>query len=375
MMSPFRYGHAADADWRVAADRCLTQLGPVPAEAALGFLYVTDSLSDILEEILEVFRAATGVPEWVGCVGMGICATGVEYYAEPAIAVMLGEFAPTDFRVFSGLNALEDLTRLDTQHGEWLRDSPPYLGVVHGDPSHGFTEEVIQALALRTSANFLVGGLASARGDAATVGNGVSRSGLSGVLFSDRVRLITRLTQGCTPIGPHHRITEAQRNILIRLDGEQAIDVLKRDIGEPLASDLSAIGGVIFAGLPIQGSDTGDYLVRNLVGIDPNHGLIAIGDLVETGHDLLFCRRDAETAREDLIRMLRGMKGRLSELPRGGIYVSCLGRGANLFGSASEELKLIASVLGDIPIVGFYANGEISQDRLYGYTGVLTLFL
>jgi small ligand-binding sensory domain FIST len=291
------------------------------------------------------------------------------------MAVMLGEFAATDFRVFADLDELEDLAQLDARHGDWLSASPPYLGLVHGAPSHGLTEEVIEGLALRTSANFLVGGLASARGDAATVANGVSRSGLSGVLFSDRVGLITRLTQGCTPIGPHHRITEAQRNILVRLDGEQAIDVLKRDIGEPLASDLSAIGGVIFAGLPIQGSDTGDYLVRNLVGIDPNHGLIAIGDLVETGRDLMFCRRDAETAREDLIRMLHAMKDRLTRPPRGGVYVSCLGRGANLFGAGSEELKSIASVLGEVPIVGFYANGEISQDRLYGYTGVLTLFL
>lgn len=372
MTHPFRFGHAAAPDWRQAVDRCLTRLGPVPAAATLGFLYVTDSLAGELDDVLEAFRDATGVSQWVGCVGMGICATGVEYYDRPAIAFMLGEFPADAFCVFPSV--LEDLHDFDARHGEWIRAQEPYLGLVHGDPTNGLTETLIQQLAQRTAAGFLVGGLASSRGDAPTIANGVSRGGLSGVLFSDRVGILTRLSQGCSPTGPHHVISDAQRNILIRLDGEPALDVLKRDIGETLARDLSRLGGEIFAGLPIPASDTGDYLVRNLLGIDPNHGLVAIGELVEPGRELMFCRRDAETARADLERMLRGVKGRLSEPPRGGIYISCLGRGMNLLGPDSAELRQIQAALGDVPLVGFYANGEISQDRLYGYTGVLTLF-
>jgi small ligand-binding sensory domain FIST len=162
---------------------------------------------------------------------------------------------------------------------------------------------------------------------------------------------------------------------MIQLDGRPALDVLKEDIGEILSRDLMRIGGYIFAGLPIAGSDTGDYLVRNLVGVDPQNGLVAIGDMVEQGGRVMFCRRDANTAKEDLLRMLEAIRKALPGPPRGGIYVSCLGRGRNLFGEDSEELKLIVTALGDFPLVGFYANGEISQDRLYGYTGVLTLFI
>ena len=183
------------------------------------------------------------------------------------------------------------------------------------------------------------------------------------------------MSQGCAPIGPQRTITEAQRNIMIRLDSRPAFDVLKEDIGEILSRDLMRIGGYIFAGIPIPGSDTGDYLVRNLVGIDPKSGLVAIGDMVEQGGKVMFCRRDANTARLDLVRMLGWLKKSLRQPPRGGVYVSCLGRGRNLFGDGSEELRVIQSELGDFPLVGFYANGEISQDRLYGYTGVLTLFL
>jgi small ligand-binding sensory domain FIST len=135
------------------------------------------------------------------------------------------------------------------------------------------------------------------------------------------------------------------------------------------------VSGYIFAGLPVPGSDTGDYLVRNLIGIDPSEKLLAIGDNLEDDVPIIFCRRDADTAREDMLRMLTDLKKRAGGTIRGGVYYTCLGRGRNQFGDDSEELKMIRDQLGDFPLVGFFANGEISHNRLYGYTGVLTLFL
>ena len=132
---------------------------------------------------------------------------------------------------------------------------------------------------------------------------------------------------------------------------------------------------MIFAGLPIEGSDTGDYVVRNLVGIDSAHKLVAIGEAVRPGGEVLFCRRDRGTASDDLERMLASIRTGLYRPPRGALYFSCLGRGAALFGDDSQELRMIRDGLGDVPLVGFFCNGEISHNRLYGYTGVLTLFL
>jgi len=372
-MHPFRFAHAAGDDWREIADACLDQLARVPAAANLGFLYVTDALAEDLDELLAQLKDATGVRAWVGAVGIGICATGTEYYEEPAAALMLGEFPPDGFRVFPGL-VDEDLDAFDARHGEWIAERHPNLGLVHGDPTSGVSEDLIKALAQRTAAGFLVGGLASSRGTTYTIANGLHQGGLSGVLFAEGVGLLTRLSQGCSPIGPHRTITKAQRNIVMTLDGRPALDVLKEDIGEVLSRDLMRIGGYIFVGLPITGSDTGDYLVRNLVGLDPTEGLVAVGDLMEQGRSLIFCRRDTGTAREDLDRMLKALAGRLTGPPRGGVYCTCLGRGVNLFGPDSAELRQIRDTLGDFPLVGFYANGEISRDRLYGYTGVLTLF-
>ena len=140
--------------------------------------------------------------------------------------------------------------------------------------------------------------------------------------------------------------------------------------------DLRRVAGYIFAGFQVQGSDTGEYLVRNLTGIDPESGAMAVGELVTPGDKLMFCRRDPQTAVQDMQRMLNDL-GKMSDgrTVKAGVYVSCLARGPNQFDPPDLELTLIREQFGDIPVAGFFANGEISNDRLYGYTGVLTLFL
>ena len=373
----FVSAHAHGGDRDALVGRCVAGLGLGPRdptrdpEGELGFLYVTDDLVAELAGIVERLRRETGVVHWVGGVGIGICATGVEYYEEPAIAVMVGRFPPGSFRVFGPVTG--GLEAFDAAHGPWINSHEAFLGLVHGDAGSGHTEEQIRELAARLPTGFLAGGLASSRTETRLVADTVADGGLSGVLFSSEVSLATRLSQGCSPIGPKRDITEAQRNILVRLDGRSALEVFKEDIGDVLARDLSRVGGYIFAALPLGDSDRNDYLVRNLVGIDTGNELVAIGDRVAPGGQIMFCRRDGESAREDLERMLRSFG--LERPPRGGVYVSCLGRGVSLFGPDSAELRIIRDVLGDFPLVGFYANGEISRDRLYGYTGVLTLFL
>jgi small ligand-binding sensory domain FIST len=368
MSTSFRFGHAAGKDWQEAARLCLAQLGGPPA--SLGFLYVTDLLADHLTDILEFFRQRTGVPHWVGTVGIGICASGREYVDEPALAVMLGDFPPDSFQVFSGIKSTTDRELARLKWGE----RKPNFAIVHADPQNSDVPDLITGIAARMESGFLVGGLTSSRRRNLQLADRVTEGGISGVLFADEVTIATRLTQGCSPIGPKHVITQSQRNIIVTLDDRPALEVMKEDVGDALARDLNRLGGLIFAGLPIAGTDTGDYLVRNLVGIDPARGLVAIGELVEQGARLMFCRRDTASATEDMGRMLASMKQGLYTRPRGGVYYSCLGRGANLFGPDSEELKMIESAFGEIPLVGFFCNGEISHNRLYGYTGVLTLF-
>jgi small ligand-binding sensory domain FIST len=368
-MPQFRYAHASGKDWREVAHACASRLEG--ATGNLGFLYATDRIADHLSEILALCRKTTGVVHWVGTVGLGVCATGKEYFDEPAAAVMVGDFEPDSFKVFSGISSNDDIKRLELRCG----GAQAAFALIHADPHASNVAELVTKLADKVESGFLVGGLTSSRQQNLQIADRVMEGGLSGVAFADSVTIATRLSQGCSPIGPKHVVTQAQRNILVTLDGRPALEVFLEDIGETLAEEIERIGGLVFAGLPIKGSDTGDYLVRNLVGIDPSNKLVAIGEILAPSASVMFCRRDADTAQEDMTRMLESIRQGLYSPPRGAVYYSCLGRGPSLFGPQSEELKMIRSALGDVPLVGFFCNGEISHNRLYGYTGVLTLFL
>jgi small ligand-binding sensory domain FIST len=220
-----------------------------------------------------------------------------------------------------------------------------------------------------------VGGLAASPRSPVQVAGDIVEGGLSGVLLAPDIPVITGLTQGCSPIGPMRRVTEARENILMTLDDRPALAVLKEDIGALLARDLRRVAGIIFAGFPVAGSDTGDYLVRNLVAIDVERQWLAVAHPVAAGDRVLFCRRDPPSAAADLARMLADVKRRAHAAPRAGLYFSCVARGPHLFAEPSQELIMIRDALGEFPLAGFFGNGEIAHDRLYGYTGVLALFL
>ena len=159
------------------------------------------------------------------------------------------------------------------------------------------------------------------------------------------------------------------------LDDRPALDVLTEDVGEVIAQDWQQAAGYIFVGIVNKNSDQDDYSIRQLVGIDPDSKVVAIGDFLEHNDEIIFCKRDGSTALTDMERMLRELKKRCPSTIKGGVYVSCVGRGRHQFGDQSEEARFIHAVLGDFPLVGFFANGEIHKSALYGFTGVLTLFV
>ena len=165
---------------------------------------------------------------------------------------------------------------------------------------------------------------------------------------------------------PVEVVTGVNLPMLIKLATLQEIDSLE---------ELQEKGGNLFTGICLPGSDISDYRVRNLVGVDFDNKLFAINDTLEEGDEIIFCTRNRETAIADMQRMLDNLASRLDSTPKGGIYISCLGRGREQFGEGSVEIRMIHAVLGDFPLTGFFANGEIHHDTLYGYTGVLTIFI
>jgi len=339
-MKAFAFAHGPD--WQA----CIDTLGQ-PGRG-LGFVYFTDALAGEADTILDCLKTQTGVRDWVGSVGAGILATGTEYQDGPALAAMVGDFDA--FSVFSGRAPLK---------------ASGSFAVVHADPGAPDLPGLVSDMSRKVDTGYIVGGVSSSRSRTVQIANEVLSGGLSGAVLGEEVAVATRLTQGCSPYPGRFRVTAGEDNTIAKLDGRPALEVL-----------LEAVRGEktqLLVGLPVPGSDTGDYTARNIVGVDPKEGLFAIGDQVEPGMEILFCRRDAKAAKKDLEGILGSLKQDVPD-PRGALYFSCVARGEHMFGSRGAELDLVKRTLGEVPLVGFFCNGEISRDRLYGYTGVLTVF-
>ncbi len=408
--SSFKSAQVEGESWAETVQGLVDALLPLPEGANLGFLYATADLAADLSSCLAFLRDRTGLRHWCGTVGLGILGNGVESHQGLALSALVGSFPDQSFKFFGPTLDAEALQ--DTAQTQWRAAHSPLLAVVHGDPRTAEIADLLGSVAEDTHC-YLVGGLTSSEGEfpqlaervvsmvggRPTSGGGlplanhgslekplqparpsaerlaVGGLGLSGLLFDHQVQVATGLSQGYSPLGEVHQITAAQQNIVMELDGRPALEILKQEVGELLAHDLNRVAGYVHIGLPVPGHDLGDYQVRNLLAIDPQHGWFAVGEMVEPGRNLHFVRRDPDTAKADLFRMVNQVKARMVQPPRAALYFSCLARGPKLFGAPPNgEMALIHDALGDLPLTGFYANGEICNNRLYGYTGVLTLF-
>ncbi len=414
-MKLFPFGHATHPQWPMAASLVLAQLRahmslPDYASApTLGLLYLTDHYAPHARDILDHLAAELPeVTDWSGTVGIGIAANNVEYFDEPALAVMLCDLPPDQYRVFSGVAPLG-------------LGFEAHSALVHADPQTPDLPDLIAEMAGRTASGYLFGGLSSGRGQTAQfaiAGNGnisgqgaasgVFHGGLSGVAFAEGVGLVSRVTQGCQPVSPEREITAAHDNVILKLDGQPALDLLLSDLGISLDEPHTAMPALraTLAGLSPAGERaigrTGNFgaevLVRHIIGLDPGRRGVAVAEYPQHGMHVAFCRRAARAARADLTRICAEVRDELEpeemSLPvaamlaapealaaphparriAGAIYISCTGRGGPHFGAPSAELQIVRHALGDVPLVGFFAAGEIAGHHLYGYTGVLTVF-
>lgn len=395
---------ATGENWRDISKKVLEQLESVKTDGFkpnIGFLYLTDALAADAASILTLFRSVTGIDQWSGCAALGVCAGGAEYVGVPAISVMIGEVAEGQVRSFSAEGNTFKKTNRELE--AWLNKNDPMLVVVHADPLEGNPAHVLEEIEA-TVGGFMVGGLASSRKEHAIIGRDVAAGGVSGFVFSSDIAVASALSQGCIPMGPPHEISKADEHIIAYLDGRTPIEVFSEEMaamaerrlgykakdailesgGKGLPKDLQRLlSGEAHVAFPVPGSDQNDFMVRNIVAMDPDSGQIAIADILEDGKKMMFVHRDDDTVRTDLSATLVGLHKRVVHergefKPRAALYISCVARAGVRFGESEKtggEMALLRAVLGDIPVTGFYAAGEISNNRLYGYTGILALFL
>jgi small ligand-binding sensory domain FIST len=394
-MQRFAVGHATHSSWATALKLVATQLdaqaeqqraaGLVQQDATLGLVYFTDHYAPEAEALYAALHVRWPHVHWAGTVGVGVCAGGVEYFDKPALVVMLSSLPAGRFHVFSGAQGWPTWT--------------PHTALVHADGSTPDLVDLIDTLADRTDSGYVAGGLSASRSRSCQIANGVVEGGLSGVALSRDVQVISRVTQGCQPVGPTRRVTACDRNVVIALDDgpamQRLLDDLRINLDQPRQAmhslrstlvGLSAQPTPSAAGAPRFHKAFGDDVqVRHLIGLDPGRQGVAVAEELKVGMQLAFCQRDTEAARRDLVRICAEIRDELagdddaagdpSERIAGAVYVSCAGRGGTHFGAPSAELQIVQHALGDVPLAGFFAGGEIAHRHLYGYTGVLTVFV
>jgi small ligand-binding sensory domain FIST len=314
----FAFGHATHPQWGMAAALVLAQLRALlarPDHAGapnLGLLYITDHYAEHAQELIDYLSAELPqVLDWAGTVGVGIASNNVEYFDEPALAVMLCELPADQYRVFSGVAPL----------GASGSGFAAHTALVHADPGEPELAELIAELAQRTRSGYLFGGLAASRGQVvqfAQSGRGHMRGqgaagsvfagGFSGVAFGPEVALISRVTQGCQPIAAERTITACDGHVVIELDGQPALEVLLADLQVSLDEPQTALAKVrrtlvglrpaaeVGEGKRRTGPFGADTLVRHIIGLDPARHAVAVAQATEPGMRLSFCERHAAAA-------------------------------------------------------------------------------
>ncbi|PMB38112.1 hypothetical protein CEN41_24215 [Fischerella thermalis CCMEE 5330] len=362
------------------------------APADLGLVFISSAFTSEYSRVLPLLAEQLAVPVLVGCSGGGVIGTSLagqtqELEAEPALSLSLAHLPGVDVKAFHVV--AEQLPDLDGPPSAWIdligvTSSPtPHFILLSASFSSGIND-LLQGLDYAYPGSMKVGGQASSGvmgGRIALFCNGrLYEEGTVGVALSGNIVLEAIVAQGCRPIGQPYQVTRGDRNIILELDEQAPLFVLRDLIASLSEEDRTLAQNSLFVGLAMDEFKSclqqGDFLIRDILGVDPAGGAIAIGDYVRPGQRLQFHLRDAEASAEDLEFLLERYQKEQQFQPAavGALMFACLGRGAGLYGKPNFDSQLFQRYLNNIPLGGFFCGGEIGpvggSTFLHGYTSV-----
>jgi len=368
---------AIDAASRVAAD-----LGSGRVDLAVVFASGAH-LADP-EATLEGVHEALAPDVLIGCGAGGVVGDGREIEAGTAVSVWAAAFE-------NGVVSTFHAEVTEVEDGVAVAGVPDLQGaggaILLPDPYSFPTDAVLAEMAGRAPGVPVLGGLSSARtlrGQAALfLGEQVVPGGAIGVRF-DGIELLPCVSQGATPIGPELEITSGEGRLIKELGGRPALGALRAvlDRLDPAEREILAQGMLL--GIVVERGDGdehphGDFLVRSVLGGDPETGAIAIGATIQEGQLVRIHARDAASADRDLNEALSLRRQALGDdAPAGALMFTCNGRGRGMFGLPDHDATAVTGTLGDIPTAGFFAAGEIGpvggENFLHGFTATVAVF-
>ena len=369
-----------------AALSARTGLEGRPADLAV--VFASPHHTPAADQVLEAVHDATSPAALIGCVGEAVVGGSQEIESEPAVSVWLGSFPG----------------RADTFHMEfvrtesggvfagWLFDSgqPDVVPPVHlmiCDPFTFPADLLLEHLNQSVPGTIVVGGNASGGSQSGQTilfhDRAIHRDGAVGARLPGLVGVRTLVSQGCRPIGDPLVVTRAEENVVFELAGRPTLERLRETVAALSRPDRELVSNGIHVGRAIDEykteQGTGDFLIRGVIGADPETGAVAVGDHVEVGQTLRFHVRDAATADEELRALLEQQIGQMAGRAAGALLFTCNGRGSRLFPTPDHDARLISTYLGGLPMAGFFCAGELGpiggKNFLHGFTASLALFV
>jgi small ligand-binding sensory domain FIST len=381
--------HSLEAAVTDVVERAVSSLTAPPD---LGLVFISSAFTSEYSRLLPLLAEKLSVPVLIGCSGGGVIGTTVsgqtqELEAEPAISLTLAHLPGVKVQVFHII--AEELPDLDSPPDAWLDligvpPSPtPQFILLSSSFSSGIND-LLQGLDFAYPGSVIVGGQASGGGMGGRIAlfcnDRLYRDGTVGIALSGNIVVETIVAQGCRPIGKPLQVTKADRNIILELDEQVPLVVLRDLIATLSEKEKTLAQHSLFVGVAMDefkvSLQQGDFLIRGILGVDPTAGAIAIGDRVRPGQRLQFHLRDAEASAEDLELLLQSYQHQRETEPSpsavAALMFACLGRGEGLYGKPNFDSELFRRYLQDIPVSGFFCGGEIGpvggRTFLHAYT-------
>ncbi len=359
-------------------------------QVSLGLVFMTPRFFPHAHQVLEILRLHARIPLLVGCSSSGLIAGAEEIEEGGGVVLALYSLPGAELKEFY-------FTQTQVEAAETPDYWPAETGVARGsnhswlvliDPFHLDAEGWLRSWNKAYPGASVFGGLASGVMTEQTtqvyLNGDVYEEGGVAISVGGKVGLTGVISQGCTPIGETWTLTRVEQNLIHRIANRPAYEVLAETVSQLSAEDQRKVKGNLFIGLVVneylEDFHRGDFLVRNLLGGDPQTGVLAVAALPRAGQTMQFQRRDARAATEDMNELLGLARIKLGGAKiYGGCLCCCNGRGSHLFGRASHDAQMVQQQLGGIGLAGFFCNGEIGpvgeKNFLHGYTASLALFV
>jgi small ligand-binding sensory domain FIST len=381
-------GDFNEAGLRQWAENLRAQL--LAPQVSLGLVFISPEFFPCARQVLEILRVHARIPLLAGCSSTGLIAGTQEI--ENATGLVLALYSLPGAEL-TGFRFTQNQVEEANGPGYWHLETgvePAHTNgwLVFIDPFHLDAESWIrswnEAYAPLPALGGLAGGIFNQQTTQVYLNGDVFEDGGVAISVGGDVQLTGVISQGCTPIGETWTLTRVEKNLIHHIGNRPAYTVLAETFQKLPPEEQRKAQGNLFIGFVIneylEDFHRGDFLVRNLIGGDPQSGVLAVGTLPRAGQTMQFQRRDAGAATEDMNELLARAKKQIGgAMIYGGCLCCCHGRGKHLFGCANHDVELVQGRLGPLGLSGFFCNGEIGpvgeKNFLHGYTASLALFV